>query len=117
MVTITSLVLASIIVVIIILFTVYGFIKSKGLKSKGRFTLVIITIVFSALFFVFIIGFREYLGSAKPSDSLCQLGVIPLFLIEYLLMVLNAVAIAKWKNGGAPLRSAKGLHFGLKTGG
>ena len=116
MITITLPTLASIMVVIIILFTIYEFIKSGKWGNKGRFISVLITIVFSALFFVFIIGFRGYLESVKPPDSLYQLGVIPLFLIEYLLMVLNAVAVAKWKNEGAPLRSTKGLHFALQTG-
>jgi hypothetical protein len=116
MVTITLPILASIMVTIIILFTIYEIMKLGRWGNKGRFISVLITIVFSALFFIFIIGFRGYLESVKPPDSLYQLGVIPLFLIEYLLMALNAVAIAKWKNGGAPLRSVKGLHFGLRAG-
>ncbi|MCD4771734.1 hypothetical protein K8R30_04970 [archaeon] len=52
----------------------------------------------------------------KPAESLYQLGVVPPFIIFYLLMSLNAVAIAKWKNEGNYLRPVRGLHSGLQTG-
>jgi len=103
-------------VIIIMLLAAYGFMKSDGPKSKGRFILVLISAALSVLFFVFIAGFWEYLGLMKPANSVYQLGIIPLFVIAYLLMGLNVVALAKWKNDGNLLYPARGLHSGLRIG-
>jgi len=106
----------SILVLIIMLSITYGLVRSDGPKSKARFIRALIPVAFSALFFVFIAGFWEYMGLIKPVDSIYYLGVTPLFAIAYLLMALNAIAFAKWKNDGDVLRPVWGLHFWLRTG-
>ncbi len=49
----------SIIAIIIILSIIYDFIKSDGRESKIRFILVFISIAFSILFLIFIVGFGD----------------------------------------------------------
>ena len=99
------------------LFSIIGFIKSNGLASKFRFFLILATTILSILFTDFIVGFWDYIGLKKTADSAYQLGILPLFIIDYFLMSLVPITIAAYrKKGFHSIKTVGGLTVGLGKG-
>ena len=122
--TVIPPVLAFSIIAVIILITIVGFVKSKGLENKTRFAIVLAMIAFSIFSLGFTVGFWRHIGLEKPADSIYQLTVVLLFVVVYRLMALSTIAIVKWKEkkdflkveGGLLSRLRKGLIGGLIIG-
>ncbi|MCK5342349.1 MAG: hypothetical protein KAR20_03045, partial [Candidatus Heimdallarchaeota archaeon] len=78
--TVIPPVLAFSIIAVIILITIVGFVKSKGLENKTRFAIVLAMIAFSIFSLGFTVGFWRHIGLEKPADSIYQLTVVLLFV-------------------------------------
>jgi hypothetical protein len=107
----------ALIVLIGTIISIIGIVKSKGLASKFRFALIIITVTLSLSFAGFITGFWSQIGLNNSTASIYQLGIFPLFIIACCLAGSVAITIAAYlKKGFTNLKTNEGLRSGLYIG-